>query len=295
MRSILAVSLLVAAAQPARAQTEEQLRTFFEGRAVIVRMEMPGAQEGVDVYPGRLQPIDFPRHAGRLKEYGTALRRGDEVLVTKVKVKKDLIEFQLGGGGYGTFGDDASSSVHVPAAAKTQREKNLEKDIERTKDPVLKRALSEERDALRKEREREDARNRAQAAQAQQIKEANIRQRRLEGGSRFNIRYEPAVPYEALKPEMVMQVLAEYIDFSPVTAVTGVKAATSTTPQSQPDELRKGLTVGEVDQMLGRPESIAQRMEGTLSVSSSSYRSRGRVVVADFVEGVLVRFTIRSE
>lgn len=293
MRSILAVSLLVAATQPAQAQTEEQLRTFFEGKAVIVRMEMPGAQEGVDVYPGRLQPIDFPRHAGRLKEYGTAIRRGDEVLVTKVKVKKDLIEFQLGGGGYGTFGDDASSSVHVPAASKTQREKNLEKDIEKTRDPVLKRALSEERDALRKEREREDARNRAQAAQAQQIKEANIRQRRLEGGSRFNIRYEPAVPFEALKPEMVMQALAEYIDFSPVTGATGVKAATNTT--HQPDELRKGLTVGEVDQMLGRPESIAQRMEGTLSVSSSSYRSRGRVVVADFVEGVLVRFTIRSE
>lgn len=157
---------------------------------------------------------------------------------------------------------------------------------------MLKRALSEERDALRKEREREDARNRAQAAQAQQIKEANIRQRRLEGGSRFNIRYEPAVPLEALKPEMVMQALAEYIEILPVTGATGVKAATNTT---QPDELRKGLTVGEVDQMLGRPESIAQRMEGTLSVSSSSYRSRGRVVVADFVEGVLVRFTIRSE
>jgi hypothetical protein len=51
------------------------------------------------------------------------VRRGDQVLVTKVKVKKDLIEFQLGGGGYGTFGDDASPHVNVPLAAKTQREK----------------------------------------------------------------------------------------------------------------------------------------------------------------------------
>src|SRR5712692_4037640 len=33
------------------------------------------------------------RHGGRSR---TALRRGNEVLVTKVKVKKDLIEFQLG-------------------------------------------------------------------------------------------------------------------------------------------------------------------------------------------------------
>jgi hypothetical protein len=44
------------------------------------------------------------------------------VLVTKVKVKDDLIEFQLGGGGYGTFRDDASSNVFVPSASKTERE-----------------------------------------------------------------------------------------------------------------------------------------------------------------------------
>ena len=292
MRSILALTVLVAAAQPVYAQSEEQLRSFFEGRTVVVRMEMPGSEQGVDVHPGRMQPIDFPRHADRLKDYGTSLRRGQEVLVTKVKVKKDLIEFQLGGGGYGTFGDDSSPSVSVPSAAKTQREKNLDKDIEKTTDPVARRKLIEERDDLRKEREREDARNRAQAAQAQQIKEANIRQRRLESGSRFNIRYEPRVPYEALTPEAVMQALSEYVDFADI---SGQKAATAAPRAQGPDELRKGLTVDDVDLLLGRPESITQRMEGTLKVSSSSYRSRGRVVVAEFVEGVLIRFTIKSE
>src|SRR4029079_2545495 len=97
-------------------------------------------------------------------------------------------------GGYGTFGDDASSNIYIPAAPKTEREKNLEKEIDGTKDPVLKKSLREELDALRKDREREDARNRAEAAQAQQIKEANIRRRRAESGSRFNIHYEPVVP-----------------------------------------------------------------------------------------------------
>src|SRR5687768_14380296 len=172
MRARLVLFLLAAVVQTAAAQTEDQLRTYFEGRTVVVLMEMPGSEDGVDLYPGRLQPIDFPRHAARLKQYGTSLRRGDAVIVTKVKVKKDLIEFQLGGGGYGTFGDDSNSSVSVPSAPKTQREKNLEKDLKTVTDPAQKRKISEELDDLRKERQREDARNQAQTAQAQQIKEA---------------------------------------------------------------------------------------------------------------------------
>lgn len=291
MRIFLPLLILAASVHPALAQTEDQLRTFFEGKAVIVKMEMPGSEEGVDLYPGALHPIDFPRHAGRLKEYGTSVRRGDEVRITKVKVKKDLIEFQLGGGGYGTFGDDASSDVNVQTAPKTEREKNLEKDIKVEKDPDKLRKMREDLDDLRKGREREDARNRAQVQQAKQIKEANIRQRRAESGSRFNIRYKPVVPFDAMTPDGVMQALAEYVDFGPL---TGTRTTTGVRP-GQPDDLRKGLTVDEVDAFLGRPSSISQRMEGTLNVSTSSYRSHGRIITADFVEGVLVRYAIRSE
>ncbi len=287
--TFLALALTVVTAVPAAAQSEEQLRNFFEGKSVTVKIDMPGSDDGVDVYPGRTQHVDFPKHAGRLKQFGTALKRGNEALITKVKVKKDLIEFQLDGGGYGTFGDDASSSVYIPSASKTQREKNLEKEIEREADSTKKRKLIEERDALRKEREREDARNRAEAQQAEQLKESNVRQRRLEGGSRFNIRYERVISGDALTPEAVMRALSEYIDF---TAIGGQKAAE---PAARPGELRKGLTVEEVDALLGRPESITQRNEGTLKVSISAYRANGRAVTAEFVEGVLIRFTIQSQ
>ena len=293
MRTTFLVLALVAAAQPAAAQSEEQLRNYFEGKSVVVKIDMPGTDDGVDVFPGRTQTVDFPRHAGRLKQFGTAIKRGDEVLITKIKVKKDLIEFQLDGGGYGTFGDDASSSIHVPSASKTQREKNLEKEIEKETDSAKRKKLVEERDALRKEREREDARNRAEAEQATQLKEANVRQRRLDGGSRFNVRFKPLVPSEALTPEGLMQTLAEYVDFA---AVAGQKAAGPTAaPAARPAALRKGLTADEVDALLGRPESINQRAEGTLRVSSSVYRSNGQLITAEFVEGVLIRFTIQSQ
>jgi len=52
--------------------------------------------------------------------------------------------------------------------------------------------------------------------------------------------------------------------------------------------------VEEVDALLGRPDAISQRMEGTLRVSTSTYRTHDRRVTAEFVEGVLIRFTIAS-
>ena len=105
MRVTAALLVLAAVGRPALAQSDEQLRAHFEGKTVVVKIDMPGTESGVDVHPGRAQPIVFPDLAKRLKQYGTAVHPGDQVLVTKVKVKKDLIEFQLGGGGYGTFGD----------------------------------------------------------------------------------------------------------------------------------------------------------------------------------------------
>jgi hypothetical protein len=283
--------LLAASASPAFAQSEDHLRPYFEGKRVVVKLEMPGTEAGVDVHPRAAQPIDFPQHASRLKRFGTSIGNGEEVLVTRVKVKRDLIEFQLAGGGYGTFGDDAGS-VHVPTASKTEREKNLEKEVPRVTDPALKKRLREELDALRKEREREDARNRAEAAQAEQAKQANIRQRRIEGGSRFNVRYRNGVPPDALTPDGLMAALSEYLDFSPMLAQRSPDPAPR--DPARGDELRKGLTVDEVDALFGRPESITERKEGTLSVSTSVYRSRDRRITAEFVEGVLIRFVIGS-
>src|SRR4029077_99560 len=97
-----------AAATPAFAQSEAALKSFFEGKRVTVKIDMPGTSDGVDVQGDARQAIDYSRYRDSLKRFGTAIRSGDSITVTLVKVKKELIEFQLGGGGYGTFGDDTS-------------------------------------------------------------------------------------------------------------------------------------------------------------------------------------------
>ncbi len=109
-RAAAALALLVVAhATMLAAQDEARLRRALEGKRVTVKIDMPATQEGVDVFPGSSRPIDFPKLSGRLKKNGVAIKEGESGMVTKVKVKDDMIEIQLGGGGYGTSGDVLSS------------------------------------------------------------------------------------------------------------------------------------------------------------------------------------------
>lgn len=292
LRSLALAAVLLLATRPLSGQTETVLKEYFEGRMVSPKLAMPGTEDGVDVYPGSPRPLDYSRYANRLKEYGTAIRAGEPVTVTKVRMKSKHIEFQLGGGGYGTFSDETSSTVSVPPAPITKREKNLDAELKRETDPGRKRALKEELDELKSAREREDARNRSALAEAQEHRKQNIRQRRMEGGSRFNLRYTDRVPREALTPEAVIAALRQYVDFGELGAAGPEPAATAPRPAGG---LRKGMLLQEVDAVLGSPLSNTGRKEGRLNVMQRTYSSPMGQVSAEFVEGVLIRYTVTSE
>jgi hypothetical protein len=276
------------------AQSEAALRQHFEGKTVTMKLAMPGTESGVDIYPLAEPPLDYPRYADRLKDYGTAIRSGESVMITKIKVKSNLIEFQLGGGGYGTSGDETSSNVSVSSAPKTKREKNLEAELKRETDPNKQRDMREEIDGLRREREREDSRNRAAVAEAQEQKKQNIRQRRLEGGSRFNIRYRDGVPSSAITPEAVKQALAEYISFEGTLAGPSPLQPAGGEPAPRNGLPRKGMLLTEADELLGRPQKTSERMEGRLKVVTRVYTTSAGTINAEFVEGVLFRYTATS-
>jgi hypothetical protein len=298
---------LLVGALPLAAQSEPALREYFEGKTVTVKQAMPGTEEGVDIYPGTAKPLDYPKYAGRLKKYGTALRSGESALVTKIKVKAKHIEFQLDGGGYGTMGDETSTNINTSETLKSRREKNLEAEVNRETDPIKKRAMREELDDLKGEREREDARNRSAVAEAEEHRKQNVRQRRLEGGSRFNIRYQDQLPSTALTPDAVMSALARYVDFGDIrqqavtsTAVADTASSTGpwqipNAPQARSGLPHKGMLLQEADALLGTPVKTAERKEGTLRVQTREYATPSGRITADFVEGVLIRYTITSE
>jgi hypothetical protein len=282
----------------AEAQSEAALRDYFEGKSVTLKLAMPGTEAGVDIYPADPKPLDYPRYASRLKDNGTAIKAGQRAMVTKIRVKGTHIEFQLDGGGYGTMGDDTSPDVSVPSAEKSKRERNLEGELKRETDPDRRRAIKEELDDLRKDREREDARNRAEVAAAAEQKRENNRQRRLDGGSRFNVRYRDALPPAALTPEGLKSALGEYVAFgnTPVGAPgTPLTSAPAPSPAPAAGMPRKGMSAQEVEALLGAPVDSAERKEGRLTVVTRSYKAVSGRMTAEFVEGVLIRYSITSE
>lgn len=298
---LMSACLAGAVAVPAYAQGEAELKDFFEGKSVRVKIDMPATQEGIDVYPDARRAIDFTQYSARLKSTGVAVRSGDSVIVTRVRVKDTLIEFQLAGGGFGTFGDDTSTSVSVPSVSKSRREKDLEKQVKDETDSTRKRRLQRELDDLRDERQREDDRNRAVAASASEAKKARIATDRLHSGSRFNIRYQNGVP-PGLGPDGVMRALEEYVEFPFATdrPRAADRRAAVATPDARPPStgggaIRKGMTLAEVEQALGRPEKTSDRSEGTLRVTTATYSRDDQRITAEFVEGVLIRYSIASK
>ncbi len=297
MKTFVLLVLLTTLATPLTTYAgpaEDALKGFFEGRTVILNLEMPATDDGVDVHPDRANPLDYSALADRLKRHGTALFIGDETMITKVKVKKKHVEFQLAGGGFGTFFDGIGPAVTIPDVPKSRRERHLENAVREESDPERKRNLELELAGERDAREAEQRHNAVQAAQAAEIRRIYMRQAALEGGSRFNIRFERGVP-DNLSPDMVMAMLGPWVVF-PWRVDVGNDPAGSrgTAPPVLSTEfagLRKGLLMSEVETLMkDRPRAEERSRDGRLDITDWIYETHLGRLELTFAEGVLVRF-----
>jgi hypothetical protein len=286
----------------AATQSEQALRRAFEGKTVVLEMDMPGTSDGVEIKVDSDTPVDYGKLADQIKRYGVAIHSGESVMVTKVRAKKHHIEFQLGGGGYGTFSDVMASGMSNPSPAyynqgKSKREKDIERALKYEQDKEKRRELKEELDDLRRERRRDNAWSSSLAAQAAAQQKQDERALRAQGGSRFNIRYHEKLTADELTPESVMQALARYVDFAAAhrESVPPPAAKADHEEHSTMGTLRKGLTLEQVERLLGPARTANTRRQGSIDTMERSYAHEGELVDATFVGGILVDYTVRPE
>jgi hypothetical protein len=166
-----------------------------------------------------------------------------------------VIEFQLDGGGFGTFGDDTTTKVEAKATDKSDYEKDLEKQISETTDEDRKIQLQRDLDRERARREKQEAANQRAAQVASQMKAQQVADKRAQGGSRFNLRWSGSIPADQLTPE-AMKLLADYVEFSGITVPPSASPAQSNaapaapsngTPAGSPTaQLKRGMKMEEV-------------------------------------------------
>jgi hypothetical protein len=301
-RSAIAIALWLAVST-LQAQDANSLSQYFEGKQVVVKIDMPGSQQGIDIYPQKPNSLDAKAYGKRIKSFPVALRNGDAVMITTVKVKDKLIEVQLGGGGFGTFGDDTDTSVKFTPAPKSDREKDLENQLANTDDSDQKAQIQRELDYLRRQRERDDQRKKAIAQADADVKKEQVTENRIKGGSRFNLRYDGKVPAN-LTPQDIVAALSPYVSFPPGTTAAETpqpsQAAAAPSPSASPaspatdptHSLQKGMHQDQVRALLGNPTSAADTDHDGIQVHSETFAQGNSFIHAEFVNGVLIRYSI---
>jgi hypothetical protein len=294
-RSLAAAFLsTLAVAGLASAQTEDALRAYFEGRYVRVNLDLPASHKGVDLRFDREVPFDESEHTHRLRDYDVAIGEGQRVRVTHLKVKDDLIEFHLAGGGFNWSSDTTTRTF--TSTSKSTRERDLEKEVKRETDRDRKRRLQDQLDDLRHDRERHDDYLREEVEAYNVGARERDHERALRMGSRFNLRFKKSVPPDALSPEGVMRYLAPWVDFDVASGQRrGQEApASGETGDDVRSWLHKGVLRREVEARLGRPDREEACRGGDHDCVALVYANGGEETEMVFVEDVLVRFTLRD-
>ena len=287
--SLAAILFLLPGA--AAAQDEASLRTALEGRQLTVTIDMPASHRGVDLRFDREEPFDVSENASRIRQYDVGIPEGRRAQVTRVKVKDDLIEVHLGGGGF-NWGSDTTTQTFT-ASSKSSRESDLDKRIRDETDASRKRELQRERDDLRRQRERRDDRRRNEVEEHNRDARERDRERSLRSGSRFNLRFRKRVLPEALTAEGMLRYLERWASAS------GVEPGVAGDPgggEAGRAWLHKGLSREDVEVRLGRPrrETPCGSAADDLRCAVALYDDGPDELEATFVEDVLVRFTARG-
>ena len=297
LQRIAIVAVVLSCLSLAAQRDPVSIQKYFVGKEVVLKIDMPGTQQGVDLRYNKDTPMNWKEYANRLKRNGVAIPKGATARVTDVVVKDDRIEFQLDGGGFGTFLDDSSTTVAAKNVEKSDYEKQLERQIADMTDGDKKRSLQRDLDRERSRRQRQEADNRAAAQVASQLKAQQVADKRLQGGSRFNLRWSGSIPPDQKTPEAVMKLLAEYVSFD------SQAPAVANSPQNVPTDaavsptaqLKRGMKMEEVTNLFGPGKQLSQSVSPDgLRTEIVLYLVADRSVQVTYVEGLVVRFSISS-
>lgn len=285
-------------------QDEAALRKL-EGTRVTVLIDMPATKEGINYYPQRSEQIDYREYGDRIKKFGIAIEADTQATITEIKIKGKHIEFQLDGGGYGTFGDFQPSPPNVPYPRKTRREEDLEDDLRDEDDPEAKRRIQRDLDYYRDQRERDYQRDRRQAADRYDRDVARVAAARLRAGSRINVRFDRNVPAQTKTTGGLQASLSELIRFG--TEVESTVQYEEPEKATQPGAgsnagdgkgwsvpVRKGMSQFDVEERLGPAVSCTENAAGTLTSIVCRYDLDDATAEITFVSNSLVRYVITS-
>jgi hypothetical protein len=184
--AVLALSHLALAQET----PEDRIKRSLEGRHMIVKMDMPASDMGVDVFVDNTNvSIDQDRYKRLLRESGIGIKEGSRPRITSVRFAGGGIELDLDGGGSPSRDwvvGRATLNEPVPVA-KSDREVELERRLQDERNNSVIAALRAELDAEQTRRLDLEQRNHVAFNRAAKLRIEHINENRKNMGSKLRI------------------------------------------------------------------------------------------------------------
>lgn len=212
------VAVIAAAARLSSAQDdgEQRIRKALEGRQVLVHMDLPAVDSGIAmVFDDINVSFDQSNYDRLVKEYGVATRKDSKARITGVRITPRGIEIDLDGGG--SPGRDwmaGSFKLEHPAdLARSDREVELEKLLEREPNAAQASTLRAEMEAERQSRLAQDERNRQAFYRVAKIRSDYLKENRKNWGTKLIVVIRSKK--EATSMRDLVRSLAKYVEIMP--------------------------------------------------------------------------------
>ncbi len=215
-------AILAAFTVTAQSQDDSELRIkkALEGRTVLVKMDMPAVENGVEMlFDDADVSFDQASYTKLVKEYGIALKKGHRARITGVRVTRKGIEIDLDGGG-SPGRDWVVEGIRIVEPApvpKTDREMDLERQVMNESTATV--FARNELDYERHQRLMLDDRNRQSYQRVSGLRNDYIERNRKDWGSKIVIVVRSNKKGSIMLGDMAKS-LAKYCELLPREAIT---------------------------------------------------------------------------
>jgi hypothetical protein len=211
--ALIALTTMCAAAQD---DGEKRIRQALEGRQVLLKMDMPAIDSGIAMtFDDTKITYDESNHNKLCKEYGVAVKKGSKARITGVRLSSKGIEIDLDGGG--SPGRDWMAGglrlIEPAPLAKSDREVDLERQLERETNMSTLALLRNDLDFERNARIGQDERNREAFARVSRYRSDYLRDNRKNWGSKLLIVIRSRKETTSMRD--LTASLAKYVEFLP--------------------------------------------------------------------------------
>ncbi len=169
---------------------EDRIKRSLEGRQMLVKMDMPAADVGIDIFVDNTDvSIDQDKYKKLIRESGVAIKEGSRPRITAVRFAGGGIELELDGGGSPSRDWVVGRVIlEAPApVAKSDHEIALERRLQNENNSSITSSLRTELDSERMRRVEQDERNRVAFSRATSLRSEYIAENRKNWGSKIRI------------------------------------------------------------------------------------------------------------